>query len=344
MHRWWMRVFSPKVLAEWGEALIDPIIHDAVDGIAGRDSAEFCAELCDHITGRSMAAVMGLPYDDEAWLEEFRETTAQRTALFQYQGNAAQAPPGHVQRCLAAGVKLGDMIRPFVDAKAPGGDAPAPGADGARLGTDFIALLWNGGAGLWGDEAFDAADVVAHAKSAFTAAADSAGTTAANGFYLLATHPELQERVRTDPRAAASFVEETLRLYSQVEYRPRWAKEDLELAGVQIRKGEMAIALSACANRDPARYPNPLEVYLERDTPRDHFGLFQGPRLCVGQGLARFMLQRIYMVTLSRLEDLRLDGDAPEPRFRGAMLRRWEPLRVRYAARRQEPGILPLVW
>jgi cytochrome P450 len=330
MHRWWMRVFSPKVLAQWGELLIDPIIHQAIDAIASKGRAEFGTEFCELITGRSMAAVMGLPHDDEDWLARFRERTAQRTALFQYQGNPDKAPDGHVDRCLQAGYDLGDMIRPFVDAKAPGVETAE---DPTRLGTDFIALLWNGGEDLWGDEEFDAGDVVAHAKSAFTAAADSAGTTAGNGFYLLASQPEIQDRVREDPRAAANFVEETLRLYSQVEYRPRWAKQDLELAGVQIKRGEMAIALSACANRDPAHYANPLAVDLDRPTPRDHYGFFQGPRLCVGQGLARFMLQRIYTVTLSRLEDLVFAPGAPEPRFTGGMLRKWEPLHLQFQAR-----------
>jgi cytochrome P450 len=324
MHRWWMRVFSPKVLAEWGRALIDPAIHRALDALADRGRAELCDELCEQITSRAMTAVMGLPYDDDEWRERFARTTKERTALFQFQGNASSASDDSVARSLEAGRELGEMILPFVEAERPGTEHEA-------AENSFIAMLWSAGDDLWGGEEFDARDVMAHAKNAFTAAVDSAATTAGNGFYLLATQPALQREILKEEKACANFVEETLRLYSQVEFRPRWAKHDVKLCGAQIKQGEMAIALTACANRDPRRYSHPEEVDLARKAPRDHFGFFQGPRLCVGQGLARFMLERIYTIAAERLVDLQLDPDAPPPAYSGGMLRKWQPLNAVFA-------------
>jgi cytochrome P450 len=149
---------------------------------------------------------------------------------------------------------------------------------------------------------------------------------------MLATHPSFAPELEQSDTKLRSFVEETLRLYGQLEFRPRRAKHDLVLAGTEIKKGELVLVLTAAANRDPAHYGCPSSLNLERPSPRDHFAFFMGPRTCPGQSLARFQTQRTLKVVVDRLRDLRLDAGADAPEWRGAVVRRWEPLHCLFTA------------
>src|SRR6185503_17388446 len=104
----------------------------------------------------------------------------------------------------------------------------------------------------------------------------------------LMREPHLQVELRDgDVETVERFSEEVLRLYGAVQFRPRMANADTELAGARIRKDDVLISLHACANVDEARYERPLEVDLCRSVPRDHIALGFGPRFCVGAALAR---------------------------------------------------------
>jgi cytochrome P450 len=150
---------------------------------------------------------------------------------------------------------------------------------------------------------------------------------------VLLSHPGLQARLLEGGDATIrQFVEEVIRLFSTAEWTRRWAKRDTELGGVQIKKGDHVIAISAAANRDPSRYECPSDVDLERSAPRDHFGFFQGPRICPGQSLARFQLERVFAVATQRLPELRLNPNAEPPKYSGLMVRRWEPLHAFFSA------------
>jgi len=127
-------------------------------------------------------------------------------------------------------------------------------------------------------------------------------------------------------------VEESLRLFGPLAYRPRWAKEDVQLGGQVIKKGEKVIAVSTAASRDASHYACPAQVDLERRAPRDHFSFWQGPHTCPGRGLARVELAAILDSLLARTRDMHFDPDAPPPRFRFEILRRWEPLHALFRA------------
>lgn len=107
------------------------------------------------------------------------------------------------------------------------------------------------------------------------------------GFYFrhLATHPGHQERLRKNPSDIPSAVEEYLRSFSVVQSHRR-ATQDLELAGLQIKKGDWFTVHHSLASLDPHEFPNPLSVDYDRENIR-HFGFAFGPHFCLGQHLAR---------------------------------------------------------
>lgn len=109
-----------------------------------------------------------------------------------------------------------------------------------------------------------------------------------------------------DADVIANAVEELLRYLSIIQNgQRRVAAEDIEIAGEVIRAGEGIIIDLAPANWDPAEFPNPGEVQLDRPA-RQHLAFGFGPHQCVGQQLARVELQMVFHTLFRRIPTLTL--------------------------------------
>ena len=114
--------------------------------------------------------------------------------------------------------------------------------------------------------------------------------------------------------ATRATVEELLRLDPPLHLFARYAAEEVEFAGVRLRKGEKVGLLLGAANRDPDRFPNP-NVFDSTRTPNMHVSFGAGIHFCVGAPLARLELAVALPILFARLPGLRLDGT---PRYRDA--------------------------
>ncbi len=87
-------------------------------------------------------------------------------------------------------------------------------------------------------------------------------------------------------KARAATVEELLRLDAPLHLFARYALEDVDFAGVRLRKGDKIGLLLGAANRDAARFPDPDAFDAGRD-PNPHVAFGAGIHFCVGAPLAR---------------------------------------------------------
>jgi len=132
----------------------------------------------------------------------------------------------------------------------------------------------------------------------------------------LARDPALQRRLRAQPELIPSAVEESLRLNSPVQRFFRTLTEDVEMHGITMRAGDKVMVIFAAANIDPARFPDPLLVDVERDFTR-HLGFGWGVHRCVGAPLALHEL-RVLTEVMLRAGEFTPGG---EPRFGGPAAR-----------------------
>ncbi len=146
----------------------------------------------------------------------------------------------------------------------------------------------------------------------------------------LLRHPDQLERLRDNPTLIKPAVEELLRFVTPVETATeRYAREDITIAGVTIRKGDMAFAALASANRDENMFVNPDVLDISRD-PNRHLSFGQGAHYCVGAPLARLEGSIALKALVERFPNLRFatSGDTLVWR-RGVTLRGLEALPVK---------------
>lgn len=128
----------------------------------------------------------------------------------------------------------------------------------------------------------------------------------------LATHPEDVARLIREPEVRPAFLEEVIRVNAPVFALGRTATKNTEIAGQEIKEGELVMLSQAAAARDPRVVDDPTTVNMDRKVPINlAFGY--GPHRCIGQNVARLELLTALDVVLTRLPDLAVEpGRAPE--------------------------------
>ncbi|MEU0370169.1 cytochrome P450 [Streptomyces sp. NPDC006283] len=141
------------------------------------------------------------------------------------------------------------------------------------------------------------------------------------GIAALLAHPGQLELLRADPELLPGAIEEFLRYDGPVSPGiARFAREDVEIAGVTVPRGATVVIASAIADRDPARFPEPDRLDVTR-RDNGHLAFGHGIHYCLGAPLARLEGQIAIGTVLRRLPDLALAVPPDELRWRPGGLR-----------------------
>jgi cytochrome P450 len=132
-----------------------------------------------------------------------------------------------------------------------------------------------------------------------------------NGMLALLRNQDQQNALRQSPDLIVSGVEELLRYDSPVQKMARLAREDIQIGGKQIKKGQLVFLCFAAANRDPEQFATPDQLDLTRKENR-HLAFGKGLHYCLGAALARLEGQIAINTMLHRLPNLRLHSEQLE--------------------------------
>ncbi len=111
-----------------------------------------------------------------------------------------------------------------------------------------------------------------------------------NSVLLLFDHPDQLARLRAEPELMPKAIHELMRVTNPATLAtPRYATEDLDFAGITVRRGEALIASLQSANFDPNRFRDPERFDITRDPGRaeSHIAFGAGPHYCLGAALGR---------------------------------------------------------
>jgi cytochrome P450 len=131
------------------------------------------------------------------------------------------------------------------------------------------------------------------------------------GMYYLLQNPEQMAQLRDDPSKISAAVEELLRYVSPVHTLARRTLQEVTIQGVTIPPNNSIYLLVGAANRDPAKFPDPEVLDINRRATRS-LGFGYGIHYCIGAALARLESQVAFDTILRRLPDLKMTIDTPE--------------------------------
>lgn len=141
-----------------------------------------------------------------------------------------------------------------------------------------------------------------------------------NGVLALLEYPEQRKLLQEQPELIHGAIEEMLRYNGPVEFSTsRWAAEDMEFHGVQMKKGDLVVVSLNSANRDAGPFEHPDLFDITREKSR-HLAFGKGIHLCLGAPLARLEAEIAINTLLRRYPYFELQAGVDELRWRPGMI------------------------
>lgn len=286
------KAFTPRSVADmepWVEGIADALLDDA----ARQSEVDLMAAFALPLPLKVISEMLGVPeeqrlafHDQVAYLIEVNDQPVKRAI-----------------RWLPAMPKLLRFFEDLIDLKR---NAPDD-----RMISRLIAVE-DAGDHLSRDE------LIAMIFLLLFAGHETSVNLIGNGVLALLDHPEQMAMLCGRPELMDGAVEELLRYTNPVEYGTmRFATEDVTIADVAIRRGDMVLALQASANRDETAFGDPDRFDITRNDKR-HLALGFGLHYCLGASLARLETRVALNALLQRFPGMRLAVPRDAIRWRHA--------------------------
>nr|WP_052477738.1 cytochrome P450 [Kibdelosporangium sp. MJ126-NF4]CEL13628.1 putative cytochrome P450 hydroxylase [Kibdelosporangium sp. MJ126-NF4]CTQ99314.1 putative cytochrome P450 hydroxylase [Kibdelosporangium sp. MJ126-NF4] len=250
-------------------ALREPVralVAELLDELAGRTPpVDLHATLSAPLSARVLCALLGVPYADRDLLRKLVDRMDEPDA------------PGQAD--------LTDYLTELAQRATGDGEDVLSGLRAAGLSTE---------------------DTAGMATMLLFAGYDSVAVTVDDGVRLLSRHRDQWELLRDRPELAPGAVEEVLRLGDSSGFGfPRYARQDVQIDGTAVRRGDAVLLDTTLANVDPAAFAEPERFDVTR-TPNPHLSFGHGPWHCIGAPLARLELTEVFTALPARFPQLRL--------------------------------------
>ena len=268
---------------------IEALAAEILDGLAGREAFDFIEAVARPLPSRVIALLLGVERADEARFIAWSEDLAAFIG----------APQPSADALLRAQRSLLELVRYFEDLLPVRRAAP---------GQDLVSrLVLAEQAGLIRSDA----ELLAQCAMLLFAGHETTRNLLGNGLHTLLSHPAQWAQLCARPALLPGALRELLRFESPVQYTGRRVARELQLHGHTLRRGELVIALSGAANRDPARYADP-DVFDITRRDGSHLSFGSGPHVCIGAGLSMLEAEIVLRQLMQRWPGLRLTGATPQ--------------------------------
>lgn len=283
-----MPAFSRQVMSQI-DARIHDLVADCFDAIGDAEVFDAYAALAARIPVRSIARMVGVPVEQEGLFHDFSVNIIKCTRI---------NLPAKEREVALAGTQAGfDYFKQLI----------AERRAAAQPGEDFLGSLI--GATVDGDRLGDY-EILAVIFALVTAGSDTATDLHTYLLQALLSNPEQLQKLKARPELMDNAIIECLR-WGSFGKMPffRFASEDIELAGQQIKKGQGVGVNVQAAWHDPAKWDEPLKLDIERRLDGNIvFGA--GAHFCIGTYLVRVQGSLMLKEFFHRYPDAELaDGD-----------------------------------
>jgi len=262
-------------------------VAQVLDGLRGRGRFDAYLEFAARIPVLVMIDLLGLPDADENLIRTWSDRCS--NFLFQPVAPDREAMAAEQKAILDA---QEDYFGAFIRERRAN-----PGAD---MISAMVQAEVNG-------ERLTELEVLANCNMMATAGGGTSRSAISLSLMHLKHFPAELEKLRADPRLIDPAAEEFLRYDAPTQRGIRTAREDFEIGGRAICKGQILHIMIGAANRDPAQFPEPDRLDVAR-SPNRHVTLGHGVHYCLGAALARMELREAIAGFLARYPHYEIDA------------------------------------
>ena len=281
------RAFQPSTV-ERMRTRVQYLVDGFIDAVQDDGGMDVIRDLAFPLPTTVIAEMLGVPSDDK---DQFK-TWSVDLLTFVGAGRVRLEPALRAQRAM---LEMREYLR---------------GQTAARMTHPREDLLTALAAAEDKGDAFTEDELLATCQTLLTAGHETTTNLIGNGLLALLRHPEQLQQLARDPSLIATAIEELLRYDSPVQGVKRVAREDVEMAGKQIGKGQLVYAMLGAANRDPEAFTEPDRLDITRPHGKNrHVAFGWGIHFCVGAPLARLEGPIALTTILRRLPNLRLTDE-----------------------------------
>lgn len=274
--------FTPQRVAALRSHIQD-IAESLIDKVQDRGRMDIIADFAAPLPAIVTAEMLGVPTEDHVNLKKWSADFAEMLGNFQHN-------PDRVSRVLAS---TNNLVTYFQEAIHGMRKHPKEG-----LIHSFMTAEVDG-------DRLSEEEIVANCIVTMVGGQETTTNLIGSGLFTLMQNRDQIQKLRDSRDLIPSAVEELLRYESPSQHTGRIAREDVDLGGKKIRKGQAVMAIMAAANRDPERFQDPDRLILDRKDNK-HLAFGWSSHFCFGAPLARMEGQISFEVLLRRLKNLEL--------------------------------------
>jgi pimeloyl-[acyl-carrier protein] synthase len=280
------KAFTPRAveaMTDWTQKRIDELL----DGVQRKGRMEFIDEFAYPLPVTVIAGLMGVPLAD---LAQFRKWSDDSSVLVG--GGPAVVSQQALSQAMASTVEMRAYFQQIIAERR------------AKPQNDlFTAMIQAEEAG----ERLNEQELLANLGLMLIAGHETTTNLLGNGLLALLQHPDQFQKLKGDPSLVDSAVEEMLRYHGSVQFIQRVAREDVQIGGKTLQKGQHVFLCVAAAAHDPVHFPDPERFDITRQENK-HVTFGAGPHFCLGAPLARLESRLAFATLVRRLPNLRLEG------------------------------------
>jgi cytochrome P450 len=290
------------------ESLIRQRTSDVLDALPRNETFDWVARVSTDLTNRMLATLLDFPWADREKLTWWSDVAIANV-------DSPDAVVGSEDHRFAELARMGEYFRTLWDARAA-----APPA------FDLISMLAHAEA----TRHLQPREFIGTMALLIVGGNDTTRNSMTAGLMALVENPDQFDLARSRPDLIPSLVSEIIRYHTPVLHMRRTARNDVELAGRRIARGDKVVMWYISGNRDEDKIERADEFIIDRNKPRQHLAFGAGIHRCVGDRLAEQQIRILWEEILAR--DLRFEITGPPQRLYSNFIRGIRSLPVRITA------------